>query len=173
MHYNILIGRFQPLTTAHVQCCEQAYKQTGNPCILCMVDRDDSKISEKNPFPTKYFAKVYQDALKHNKAIAGVHLVKNADIVKISQEAPFEISGWICGTDRVPAYSKMVEKYRDQMVVTDDFQLIEIARTDEDISATKARKALEDNDKATWNKITPFSKQWELFKNQYQTSTKK
>ena len=40
--------------------------------------------------------------------------------------------------------------------MTDDFQVLEVKRSDEDISATKVRQALLMDDKKTFNQMTPF-----------------
>jgi citrate lyase synthetase len=50
----------------------------------------------------------------------------------------------------------MAEKYGDKAGLTDDFEMIEVKRSDDDISATKVRQALLDNDKRTFDKLTPF-----------------
>lgn len=168
--YNIMIGRFQPLTYAHTACCTRALMKNGLRTILCMIDRPEEKMDKRNPFPTKEFAELYKDVLRKDfkdKVIADIILVKNADVVKLSQEVDFEIGAWICGEDRYDAYKAMVDKYRDQMNVSEDFELIKIDRTDDDISATKARQALEDNDSKTWSLLTPFDFQFKKFKECY------
>lgn len=156
--YNVLIGRFQPLTNAHIECAIKAKEKNGCDTILCMIDRPEEKMSEKNPFPTQEYGWMYEKGCRANPqfCIAGLVYVKNADFVKLSQMAAFQIAGWICGSDRYQIYKDMVEKYRDQIVVTPDFEVIEVERTGDDISATKARQALLDDDFETWKKITPF-----------------
>ena len=51
----------------------------------------------------------------------------------------------------------MAEKYKEQAGLADDFQVIEVPRSDEDVSATKVRKALLDGDKRTFEKLTPYN----------------
>ena len=50
----------------------------------------------------------------------------------------------------------MSERYHDRAYLSDDFKMIEVKRSDEDISATKVRQALLDDDKKLFYKLTPF-----------------
>ena len=102
---------------------------------------------------------IYQETFKADKKVADIVLVNSADIVKIGEllkSKGYEIVSWTCGTDRIDAYTKMTDKYKEEAGLADDFHMIEIKRTGEDISATKARKALVDDDLNTWKKITPL-----------------
>ena len=56
----------------------------------------------------------------------------------------------------MPKVHELADKYGDKAGLTDDFQMIEVKRSDDDISATKVRQALLDNDKRTFDKLTPF-----------------
>jgi hypothetical protein len=57
------------------------------------------------------------------------------------------------------AYGYMVnnDKYRDELGVLPEFGLYEIQRGDDDISATKVRQSLLDNNVKEFNKMTPNS----------------
>ena len=156
---NITIGRFQPLTNGHMKCIEKAWKDLGIPTIVCMINVKDEKVDEKHPFPTSLILPLYNDAFKKEKMIEKFVLVSSANIVAIGEmlhEEGYEIASWTCGTDRIEAYTKMAEKYKEQSYLSDDFKMIEIKRSDEDISATKVRQALLDDDKKFFNKMTPF-----------------
>lgn len=156
---NITIGRFQPFTNGHLKCAEQAYKELGVPTIVCMINVKDEKVDAKHPFPTSLILPLYNDAFKKNDIIEKFVLVSNADIVKIGEmlyQEGYEIVSWSCGTDRINEYSKMSEKYAERAHLSPDFKMIEIKRTDEDISATKVRQALLADDKKAFDKMTPF-----------------
>ena len=156
---NITIGRFQPFTTGHMKCVERAWKELGIPTIVCMINVKDEKVDEKHPFPTSLILPLYNDAFKKEEKIEKFVLVSNADIVKIGEmlyKEGYEIASWSCGTDRIDSYTKMATKYAEQAHLSDDFQMLEIKRSDEDISATKVRQALLDNDKKFFDKMTPF-----------------
>lgn len=140
---NIVIGRFQPITKGHTKCMEVAYQKTGNPTVLCMIETTEP--DERHPFLSQDLIPIYKVLFKSQPFFEDLILVKNADIVAISQICRYhgyEISSWSCGTDRVDSYSKMAEKYAERAELSSDFQIIEIPRNSEDISATKLRAAL-------------------------------
>lgn len=156
---NIIIGRFQPITTGHLKCIEMAKRQTGCSTILCIIDTPDSKVDARHPFPTSRLISIYKDIFTGGN-ILDIIPVKNADIVKISETLGsygYEIRSWSCGTDRIEAYSKMSTRYATQANLPKNFEMIEIKRGDEDESATKLRKALIDNDKSTFDKLSPIT----------------
>lgn len=153
---NIMIGRFQPLTIGHLKCIEQAYKQKHVPTVLCMIDTPDEKADAKHPFPSSLLLPLYKELLKGNKMIKDIILVKNANIVQIGpqlHENGYNIVSWTCGTDRYDSYKKMADKYHDQAMLADNFEVIEIRRTNEDVSATKVRQALLDDNETMFYKL--------------------
>ena len=158
---NIVIGRFQPFTKGHYACVEAAMKKKNLPTVICIIDTPESKVDERHPFPSDMLTDLYGEFFSHDEKIVGVVPVKNADIVKIGEELKkhdFEIASWTCGTDRIDSYTKMSTKYKEQAGLSDDFEMIEVYRTDEDVSATKARQALLDDDKkAFYSMIPPVS----------------
>lgn len=156
---NITIGRFQPFTKGHMKCVETPYEELGVPTVVCMVNTKDEKVDAKHPFPSSMLLPLYNEAFDKEKMIEKFALVVNADIVKIGEmlyKEGYEIVSWSCGTDRIDKYSDMAERYAEQAHLSPDFKMIEIKRTDEDISATKVRQALLADDKKTFDKMTPF-----------------
>lgn len=155
---NIIIGRFQPMTDGHMKCMESAYKQLGVGTVICLIDTPENKIDERHPFSTSILIPIYNELKDTYKYINDIVIVKNADIVKIGEALndKYEIKSWTCGTDRIDAYKAMSERYKEQAGLPDDFQMIEVKRTDEDTSATIVRKALKDGDIKTFNKLTPY-----------------
>ena len=155
---NLIIGRFQPFTKGHYKCIEEAMKVKGVPTVIAMIDTPEEKVDEKHPFPSSMLLPLYKNLFEHDSNVLDIILVKNADIVKIGEafaEKGYKICSWTCGTDRIQAYSRMSSKYKEQAGLADDFEMIEIHRTDEDISATKVRQALLDDDKKTFINLTP------------------
>lgn len=147
---NILIGRFQPMTNGgHLKCAEQAMKTLNVPTLFMMIETKESKLDSKHPFPSSMLLPIYSKALKTNKNVAGIVLVKNANIIELVETCRnngFEPIGWTCGTDRYDAYQKMVDKYAEKIDLDLNFQLLEIKRGDEDSSATKLRNYLRNDD---------------------------
>lgn len=169
-HVNLMIGRFQPFTTGHYKCVEEAMKQKGLPTVVAMINTTMEKVDEKHPFPSSLTLPLYNDLFKKDKNLEKFILVSNADIVKISEafaKEGYQIASWTCGTDRIDSYTRMSEKYHDQANLADDFEMIEIFRTGDDVSATKVRKALIDGDKKAFYSMVPMVHLSARLKNDY------
>lgn len=159
---NLLIGRFQPMTSGHYKCMEYIYKNYNKrKTVICMIEVKEGKTDpEKRPFPTDVFINHYKNLLevgKENSLVIDILKVNSADIVKNKElfesfyGSKYEIASWSCGSDRFNDYNRMASKY------TPEIQVIEIPRTDEDVSATKARIALkENNEKLFMNLFLPL-----------------
>ena len=155
---NIIIGRFQPFTAGHYVCVKTANDKNNLPTVICMVDTPESKVDNRHPFPTSKLLNTYKDMFDKDPLIADVVTVKSADIVsaaKALKDKGYQIASWTCGTDRIDDYTRMAEKYHDAAELSDDFECIEVPRTDEDISATKARNCLLNDDKDGFFKLMP------------------
>lgn len=156
---NIMIGRFQPFTKGHYKCVEEAWRQKKIPTVIAMIETKDEKVDEKHPFPSSLTLPLYKELFNRDNKIADIILVSNANIVTIGEECQklgYEIASWTCGTDRIDSYTRMSTKYHDDAHLSDDFEMIEVFRTGEDISATKVREALIKGDKNTFYKLTPM-----------------
>lgn len=146
---NICLGRFQPFTAGHFKCIEAAWNIKHLPTVVCMIGVNESKADEKHPFPSNLLLNAYNELFAGDNRIIDVVSVFSANIVSVGnylRKLGYEIASWTCGTDRVADYTRMSTKYHDQAGLTDDFELIEVPRTDDDISATKARQCLLTND---------------------------
>ena len=158
---NIFVGRFQPFTAGHYKCVLQAKKDTGLPTVICMINVSAAKVDKKHPFTTTMLVDVYSDLFQNDPNIVDVVPVSSANIVAIGEELKkrgYEIAAWTCGTDRFETYDRMSKNYHDQAGLSDDFQLVEVKRdesSDENISATKVRTCLLNNDRAGFDRMTP------------------
>ena len=166
MRVNLLQGRFQPFTLGHMKCVEEAAKE-GIPTVIAQIETKTA--DKKHPFTSKDLEPVMDNLVNETKDILDYMDVKNADIVKIGElfaSKGYEIVSWTCGTDRIKDYEKMAKKYHDQAGLADDFHMIEVKRTDEDISATKVREAIKVGDKTTFDRLTPkcIHKFYDMFK---------
>lgn len=156
---NIMIGRFQPFTNGHMKCVNEAWNKFHIPTIIAMIETKKEKLDEKHPFSSELLVPLYDSIFKKNPRIEKIILVKSANIVEIGEKLfndGYEIKSWTCGTDRLAAYTKMATNYHDRAHLADDFEMLEIKRSDEDISATKARQALIDDDKKEFAALTPL-----------------
>lgn len=157
---NICIGRFQPFTAGHYKCVEVAWNEKHIPTVVCMINVPENKVDKRHPFPTELLVDSYNELFSNDNKIADMVPVQSADIVTIGKTLRsygYEIASWTCGTDRYETYSRMASKYHDQAGLTDDFELIEIQRTDDDVSATKMRECLLNNDKRGFYTMLPKS----------------
>lgn len=153
---NIIIGRFQPFTKGHYKCVEEAWQKKHVPTVICMIETPETKVDQRHPFSSDMLIDLYNEWFKKDPKIEKIITVKNADIVKISEILDgYEIVSWVCGTDRYDSYKTMAERYAEQAHLPEDFEVIEIKRTDEDVSATKARQALLDNNRTEFIKLVP------------------
>ena len=153
---NIIIGRFQPFTLGHLKCTQEAQRRLGVKSVLLVINT--VKQDARHPFLTKQIEKILDKMCKEEPALTGYVLVKNADIVKnveILREAGYEPVSWTCGTDRYAQYEAMVKKYGKDINLDDNFEVIEVKRGDEDISATAVRQALRNNDEDTYISLVP------------------
>lgn len=153
---NIIIGRFQPFTLGHLKCAQFAQKELGVPTVLCVIET--KKQDARHPFLTTQIAKILDKMCKEEPSLAGWVLVKNADIVKnteILRENGFNPISWSCGTDRYNVYKDMAKRYKDDANLDDNFQVLEIKRGSEDISATAVRNALRNDDEKTYKSMVP------------------
>ena len=164
---NIIIGRFQPLTYGHIKCIQNIYNIFNIPTIIIMINTPESKVDSRHPFSSNLLNTIYNEHFKMDPIIEKVVLYKNADIVKIGQmlkDMGYEISTWVCGEDRYNSYYNMVNKYKEDAQLPNDFRLINIKRTEDDISATQARNMLIRNDSKGFSLISPLSTYFEVLR---------
>lgn len=161
----IIIGRFQPLTKGHLKLILEA-KRKGLEPVLCMIDTKNT--DERKPWDSRFLIDLYTEPMK--KLGFRIVLVKSADIVEIGKAIP-NIRAWFCGTDRYKDYARMVDKYGEEAGLDPEFELVEIPRSDEDISATKCRKSILDNDFRTFSNlyIYPDKEVFNKLKTNYMT----
>lgn len=155
---NICLGRFMPFTKGHYKMIEYGLKQNGLPTIVFMIS--NKKMDKKHPFSDELIQKEMDMLKKSLKGIENTVYVSSADIVKLGQwcyENNYEPQFWITGSDRLAAYKRQAEnpKYQDLGHFPSSFTTLEVPRTDEDISATKVREAIMNDDLDTFKKMMP------------------
>ncbi len=144
---NVIVGRFQPLTLGHIKGAEEVWKKYSLKTVFCIVDTPESKLNDKHPFPSDLI--IYNNDIKE-EWFGGFAPVMNADIGKIAKACrgiDFEPVLWTCGTDRVKSYEKQcIEKYIEMYDLDPSIRVNEIKRTDDDISASKVRECIKQDD---------------------------
>ena len=155
---NICLGRFVPFTNGHYKMIEYGLKHNGLPTVIFMIS--NKKMDKKHPFSDELIQKEMDMLKKSLKGIENTVYVSSADIVKLGQwcyENNYEPQLWITGSDRLAAYKRQAEnpKYQDLGHFPSSFTTLEVPRTDEDISATKVREAIMNDDLDTFKKMMP------------------
>ena len=155
---NICLGRFMPFTKGHYKMIEYGLKQNGLPTVIFMIS--NKKMDKKHPFSDELMKKEMDMLKKSLEGIENTVYVSSADIVKLGQwcyENNYEPQFWITGSDRLAAYKRQAEnpKYQDLGHFPSSFTTLEVPRTDEDISATKVREAIMNDDLDTFKKMMP------------------
>ena len=155
---NICLGRFMPFTNGHYKMIEYGLKHNGLPTIIFMIS--NKKMDKKHPFSDELMQKEMDMLKKSLKGIENTVYVSSADIVKLGQwcyENNYEPQLWITGSDRLAAYKRQAEnpKYQDLGHFPSSFTTLEVPRTDEDISATKVREAIMNDDLEVFKKMMP------------------
>lgn len=154
---NIILGKFQPWTRAHQQIIEDLYKQ--NNCKVLIIQTQIKNKDEKHPFNCETIRDEIR-GLKNKKPIYDIWTHTGGDFGPLFQKL-FDnnliVKLWGCGTDRVEAYLKFIKNvnYQARFHIPEDLEIYEIKRTDQDISATKLREAIKNNDFETFSKMMP------------------
>lgn len=155
---NICLGRFMPFTKGHYKMIEYGLKENNLPTVIFMIT--NTKMDKKHPFSDELIQKEMEEIKDSCPGIVETVYVKSADIVKLGQwcfEHDYEPQFWITGSDRLAAYKRQAEnpKYQDAGHFTSTFTTLEVPRTDEDISATKVRNAIANDDIEEFKKMMP------------------
>ena len=146
--YGVMFGRFQPLTLGHMRGIEQMTDEVDKGTIYIVKGEKSSSDKDKNPFCA-------ETQLKLLNAVLGgkidAQISKSAfypDIINEIDAVDFKV---YAGSDRYLAYKKML-MYVDDVKTA---EVIQVKRSDDDISATKVRNALKNDDEKTFKELTP------------------
>lgn len=159
---NVLVGRFQPFTAGHYKCINAIKDKKGLPTIVCWVNPDT--LDEKHPFPAPLLDKLFS-GLKKEPNIIDVMFVRSANIVDIGSQIAkkyndkYEVATWTCGDDRIDDYKKQADKYKGLPGLSENLEVTQIPRTDDNISATRVRETLlnenDENGKKDFKALMP------------------
>ena len=157
---NMFVGRFQPFTLGHAKVVKQLHDQNGYPVVIFLVKAKTKKKEDafKRPYDEQTQLEMLNN-LKRELPIEHVYIIGSAAIDKMFNEMrpQYEPVLWGTGTDRIKQYGFQVnnEEYREDLNVLPEFGLYEIQRTGENISATKVRNAMLDDDFKAFKAMTP------------------
>jgi len=134
----LFIGRLQPPTKAHMEIIRQALN-TYDGLTIALVKGKKSE-QDKNPFPFELQEKMIHSVFPDVKIIQ----IQTGNLIHVISKSPLHINTILAGSDRVEGYKKQLERSYPDVKIT------EIPRTNEDVSATKVRNALLNNDIVTF-----------------------
>jgi nicotinamide mononucleotide adenylyltransferase len=129
----LMLGRFQPLTLGHEKMIDTAYKECDNVWVS-LIKGNKSEV-DKNPFPIE----LQEEMLRLVYPNINIITASTGNILTIINKIEDNINVIYAGTDRVDSYNSQLSRLPD-------VEVREIKRTDEDISATKVRTAIINND---------------------------
>jgi cytidyltransferase-like protein len=158
---NIFVGRFQPFTLGHAKVLQSLHDQNGLPVVVFLVKSKTAKKEDafKRPYDEHMQMQMFKAVQKQYKFLKDIITVPFAAIDTLFNELrpKYEPVLWGTGSDRMASYSGQVEKesYREQLNVLPEFAMHEIHRTDDNISATKVRNAMLDDDFKAFASMTP------------------
>lgn len=135
----LILGRFQPFTKGHQKAVKDAFRLYDG-VVICIMD---NKVDEKNPFPLKLRKEMVEKVFPDAEIISN----RNGFIPSILNKAPINVNVVLTGSDRVKTYR---EQLKDN-----DVYVREVPRTEEDVSATKVRDSLRNDDFNTFKKLMP------------------
>ena len=160
---NMFVGRFQPFTLGHAKVLEAIHKENGFPVVVFLVKSKNPKVKKgdefRKPYDTETQIEMFNQVKKQYKFLKEILIVPTGGIDTMfnAMRPKYEPVLWGTGTDRMKGYGFQVnnDKYRDQLNCRSDFELFEIPRTDDNISATQVRNSMLDGDEKTFRSMTP------------------
>ena len=153
----VVIGRMQPPTRAHVDIIENALKKHKNVLVAIV---KGAKPSPKSPFPVNLIRDILLEIFGKRILLQVFSRGFIGDVVDFCRRLDYEPVVLYCGSDRVKTYEGQIKRYEDELNLS--LKVKEIKRSNQDISATKVREAIKNNDFETFKSMTP-EEEWKYF----------
>ena len=151
---NVIIGKFQPFTSGHQKMVDELYSLNGLPVYIFSVRKKQPILSEK------LTENIFKQLIKDDKKIENFKFIDRgliADAMNVLYP-DFEPEFIGCGTDREKDYTNQLNFINKNWTQRrDNIKIHVTTRTDEDVSATKVRNAVIEDDFKTFEKMTPKS----------------
>ena len=159
---NIFPGRFQPFHSGHLRCCEDIYKENGNPVVILYMST--TKFDKRKPFNNEIIKEELEIVKKNNDFIIDIFEIKNPlaiSMINLCNEHGYNPTTWIAGEDRIESYQKMLNGIRNPDIIKP-----ELVKTERYCSATEVREAILRGDMKTFEKLMPkgADKLWDKYK---------
>ena len=145
---SVMLGRFQPCTAAHISIIDDAYKKYGNTVVVAVVKSSN----DKSPFPFKLISEILQKSTKSKIKVIELKTGFIGDFISPLRDEGMEPTILLAGTDRVKSYNGQIKRYKDTFNL--NLEVKETKRTADDISASKVRQSIVDDDLETFKSMT-------------------
>ena len=146
----VIMGRFHPPTLGHKKLIEKAVKKYNAPVSIFIV-KGAKTTKEKAPFPFALQKEIFN---KMTKVPHRVYIISTGFVGEFIHELrnnDFEPVALMAGSDRLKTYKAQVKRYSEELNL--NMKVVEIKRGEEDISASKVREALKNDDVETFEKM--------------------
>ncbi len=144
----VFMGRMQPPTSAHIKIIDDAVRQYKQPVVVAVVKAS----GDQSPFPFKLVKDILQKSCKQKPRVIELKTGFIGDFISPLRDVGFEPYYLLAGTDRVKNYQGQVKRYEEMFNLS--LTVEEIRRRNDDISATKVRQALLDDDEGVFQSMT-------------------
>ena len=146
---SVVMGRFQPLTIAHAQIIENAYKKYKRKVVVAVVVSGN----EKSPYPFKLVKEIINKSIKVPHEVIEIGTGFIGDFLSPLRDKGMEAKTLFAGSDRIKGYNGQIKRYTQLFNLT--MTVEEIPRTESDVSASKVRDALAMDDEELFQSMTP------------------
>lgn len=153
---SVVMGRFQPLTIAHADIIENAYKKYRRKVVVAVVKSKN----EKSPYPFKLVKEIINKSIKVPHEVIEIGTGFIGDFLSPLRDDGMEAKTLFAGSDRIKGYEGQVKRYQAMFNLT--LTVEEIPRTETDVSASKVRQALLDGDEELFQAMTPKG-EWKYY----------
>lgn len=144
MKVGLFVGRFQPITKAHTDIINEMSKN-NDKCIIFLVKSKSHNIS--NPFNESIQKEMLESIIPENVSVEVINTGFFVDYINTLDESDFTL---YAGTDRVQSY----ESFKKYMNEGKTLNIVEISRTDDDISASLVRESIINDDVTSFKNMT-------------------
>jgi hypothetical protein len=153
----VFFGRFQPVTKAHtlIMLDMKSKYPSAEPFVYIIKGEKSSLDKERNPLDLAMQRKLIEKSTKKKVKGKNVKEIPSGfigEIIADLRKQNYEPIAIFCGTDRVKTYQDQINRYKERLNI--NIRIEETKRTDEDISASKVREAIKNDNYNAFNGMT-------------------
>ena len=107
---SVLMGRFQPLTIAHTEIIENAYKKYKNKVIVAVVKSKNAD----SPFSFSLVKQIIEKSIKAPIEVIELSTGFVGDFISPLRDKGMEPVVLLAGSDRINTYKGQIKRYTDR-----------------------------------------------------------